>query len=252
MNLTPNPEEFNGITISRDSGELRVSSRQIAEHFGKVHSKVLRAIRNLECSEEFNAANFGRVEYLDAKGEAREEYAMTRDGFTFLAMGFTGKEAAVWKEKYIAAFNAMEREIRHRPTALTGEPLLATALIEAHGVLQRQAKQIEVMQPKAEAYERIEGCEGSLVPRLAAKTLGCPERKFTKFLEVNGWAFRQGGKGPLQAYSQRLKSGHLDHDLKYFTDPKTGDEKVRAQLLVTPKGMALLAKQIPAAAEVAS
>lgn len=32
---------------------------------------------------------------------------MTHDGFTLLVMGFTGKVAMAWKEKYIWAFNAM-------------------------------------------------------------------------------------------------------------------------------------------------
>jgi hypothetical protein len=36
---------------------------------------------------------------------------MTRDGFTILAMGFTGKEAMAWKEKFIQAFNMLYGEV---------------------------------------------------------------------------------------------------------------------------------------------
>lgn len=41
-------------------------------------------------------------------------YIMNRDGFSLLAMGFTGKKALEWKLKYINAFNEMERQLRER------------------------------------------------------------------------------------------------------------------------------------------
>lgn len=93
-------------------GQITTTSLQIAGHFGKRHKNVMQAIANLECSPEFNRLNFQPVEYLDAKGEKRPCYRITRDGFVFLAMGFTGKEAAQWKEAYITTFNKMEAELR--------------------------------------------------------------------------------------------------------------------------------------------
>jgi len=65
----------------------------------------------LGCSGEFNARNFAAVEYIDAKGERRLEYHMTKDGFAFLCMGFTGAKAAAWKERYIAHFNRMAEKL---------------------------------------------------------------------------------------------------------------------------------------------
>lgn len=103
-----------------------------------------------------------------------------------------------------------------------------------------EARVIE-LEPKAEAFDRIDGSEGSVTPRVAAKTLDVPERKFTKWLEVNGWAFRQSGKGKLQAYSERRKQGYLEHRLRTFTDGN-GDERSESQMLVTPRGMARLAQ----------
>lgn len=75
---------------------------KVAEFFGKEHKNVLRDIQALECSEEFNRLNFERVEYFDSKGERRPYFEMTKDGFVFLVMGFTGKNAARFKEAYIA------------------------------------------------------------------------------------------------------------------------------------------------------
>jgi Rha family phage regulatory protein len=92
-------------------GQLKTTSRDIADHFGKRHDDVLKRIRSLECSSEFNARNFALVDYIDAKGEARTEYRITRDGFSFLCMGFTGAKAAQWKERYIATFNEMAAKL---------------------------------------------------------------------------------------------------------------------------------------------
>ena len=97
----------------------RAASNQIAEHFGKQHKDVLRAIDNLECSPEYRQRNFALTSQTVEmpKGATRQSpaYTMTRDGFVFLAMGFTGKEAAKWKEAYINAFNAMEAALHAVP-----------------------------------------------------------------------------------------------------------------------------------------
>lgn len=99
------------IELSVTNGVPTTTSLQIAERFEKRHADVLRSIENLECSKEFNERNFAPVAYKGGNGELRPMYAITRDGFMFLAMGFTGKEAAVWKERFIAAFNAMEKKL---------------------------------------------------------------------------------------------------------------------------------------------
>lgn len=104
------------------------TSRIIAKSFGKQHKDVLRAIADLECSEDFNRRNFAPVEYRDAKGEARPEYQMTRDGFMFLAMGFTGARAAQMKEAFIAAFNAMEAALRQPARGVDAEKRRAKAI----------------------------------------------------------------------------------------------------------------------------
>lgn len=102
-------------TLVRISGDrLVTTSLEISNHFGKKHKDILRAIQHLECSKEFNERNFAPVGYTDAKGEKRPMYEITRDGFVFLCMGFTGSAAAQWKEKYIAAFNALEAEVARR------------------------------------------------------------------------------------------------------------------------------------------
>ncbi len=93
------------------NGQITTTSNQVAAHFGKRHDMVLRAVRNLECSDEFRLRNFAESSYINEQGKEQPCYRLTRDGFVFLAMGFTGKEAAQWKEAYITAFNKMEQEL---------------------------------------------------------------------------------------------------------------------------------------------
>ena len=104
--------------VTIKGNKATVSSLDVAEHFGKRHDRVIRAIENVmkNVSEDFNRLNFGAVNYVDAKGEKRKCYEMTRDGFSMVVMGFTGKKAFEWKEKYIDAFNRMEQLLTEKQT----------------------------------------------------------------------------------------------------------------------------------------
>ncbi|GKQ96484.1 Rha family transcriptional regulator [Aeromonas hydrophila] len=97
--------------ISLHQGQPVTTSLKVAEVFGKQHKDVLRKIATLECSKDFNERNFALVTYQDGKGEARPAYEMTKDGFIFVVMGFTGAKAAATKEAYINAFNWMAEQL---------------------------------------------------------------------------------------------------------------------------------------------
>ena len=105
-----------GNLVSVNNGKIVTTSLQVAEVFNKLHRHVLRDIRNLECSSNFQESNFGLSFYhsklLNGGYKKQPMYYITRDGFTFLAMGFTGKIAAKFKEAYINAFNEMENKLR--------------------------------------------------------------------------------------------------------------------------------------------
>lgn len=89
-----------------------VSSLDIAETFGKEHKNVLKDIRELNCSDEFRLLNFEQSNYLNEQNHKQPLYYLTRDGFTILAMGYTGEKAMRFKEVYIKQFNAMERALQ--------------------------------------------------------------------------------------------------------------------------------------------
>ncbi|EON9061680.1 Rha family transcriptional regulator [Escherichia coli] len=96
-------------------GQAVTSSLAVADFFSKRHDDVLKKIRILDCSPEFCARNFAETSILvrQPNGGTRKLpcYQITRDGFAFLAMGFTGKRAARFKEAYINAFNQMEKSL---------------------------------------------------------------------------------------------------------------------------------------------
>lgn len=96
--------------------QVKTTSLKVAESFKKRHDNVVRKIEsfferkssalNFEVAN-FNELNFTLVEYLDEQGKPRPMYEMTKDGFIFLVMGFTGEEAAQTKIAYINTFNQM-------------------------------------------------------------------------------------------------------------------------------------------------
>jgi Rha family phage regulatory protein len=100
------------------NGQPMVSSLTVAEHFRKRHCHVLRDIEAIECSPAFRQSNFGSAGFLDAQGKPRKAIRMTRDGFMFLVMGYTGPQAARIKEAYIQRFNELEARLKLRAADL--------------------------------------------------------------------------------------------------------------------------------------
>ena len=103
------------VSLQGESGSESVvtTSNLIAEVFGKEHRNVLRAIDNLLPQlPEDTLLNFERTDFIDKNGESQRSFTLTRDGFTLIAMGFTGPKALEFKLQYIAAFNAMEKEVQ--------------------------------------------------------------------------------------------------------------------------------------------
>ncbi|EJB5505631.1 Rha family transcriptional regulator [Escherichia coli] len=103
--------------VTIKNGRAVTTSVAIAEFFGKRHERVLDKIRNLDCSAKFTGHNFVSSEYTDSTGRKLPMYQITKNGFVFLVMGFTGKKAAAFKEAYIAEFDRMEAELRQNNTS---------------------------------------------------------------------------------------------------------------------------------------
>lgn len=111
--------------VETKSGRVFTTSQQVAEAFDKQHKHVLEKVRGLECSSCFLTANFSTVQF-DHRGNSYESYEITKDGFMFLVMGFTGKKAAAIKEGYINAFNLMAEQLGKSAQTIV-EDIIGTA-----------------------------------------------------------------------------------------------------------------------------
>lgn len=78
--------------VSIENGQVLTTSREIAEHFNKAHKDVLESIRNLTAENSAVKNMFIYSEYKNSRGRTYTEYLINRDGFSLLAMGFTGKD----------------------------------------------------------------------------------------------------------------------------------------------------------------
>ena len=218
--------------ISDASGKPRADSRDIADRFGKRHADVLRAIDEVVSQLEDTQRNFAFSEYQDASGKTNRCFSMDRDGFTLLAMGFTGADALKWKLAYIAAFNSMEDQIKHAafaPLSLPSARELAILVIAAEdradaersGRVQAEAK-VAIMAPSVAALERISEADGSLCPTDAAKTLKVKPTLLTKWLRANGWVYSRGGSNKMIGRQDKINQSLLEHKC-YISQNSNGD-----------------------------
>ncbi|EKN00804.1 MULTISPECIES: Rha family transcriptional regulator [unclassified Acidocella] len=170
--------------VANVNGRALTTSRAVAEYFGKEHRNVLRVIDEIATTEPACSLHFEQtfVAVPMPRGGYRDEriYRMDRDGFTLLAMGFTGAEALRFKLAYIAAFNRMEAALTQQepqapavPQTLPEALRLAADLADRVGQLservEQQAEQLAEDAPKVQAFDRFMDDEGLFGIREAAR-----------------------------------------------------------------------------------
>ena len=104
---------INELVFVGHDGQAVTNSVKVAEKFGKEHKHVLESIRKLMTAENSAVLQmFEESTYINEQNKTQPMYLMNRDGFTLLAMGFTGTKAMEFKIDYINAFNKMESKIK--------------------------------------------------------------------------------------------------------------------------------------------
>lgn len=142
VQVAPTDQELSLVAVENEHAVT--TSLRVAEVFGKQHKDVLKAVKSLDCSEEFRERNFALSKIDYQNGNIKKQlpmYYITRDGFMFLVMGFTGKTAAKWKEAYIKAFNEMEAKIRAEQMAKAIEEHDRKEAIEYEKLLEREERE---------------------------------------------------------------------------------------------------------------
>ena len=169
--------------VAVENNQTVTTSLKVAEVFGKQHKEVLRAIKSLDCSEDFRERNFAPSKFTYSNGNIRKQlpmYHITRDGFMFLVMGFTGKTAAKWKEAYISAFNDMEAKLRAEQTERAIKDAVEKERIEDaeyKALLEREEREEAEVDRRVEelARKRAEEAKAEAQAKAAEQTDGIIE-----------------------------------------------------------------------------
>lgn len=180
------------VTINQENGQPVVSSREVAEHFGKEHKNVIRAIQDLigqssKLSADQTAENsavlkmFFESSYSAGTGKKYPMYLMNRDGFSLLVMGFTGKEALDWKIKYIQAFNEMEQQLNAERISAAASTIPDARMLEAQSRLMNSRTEqarllLELADRACHDWDKARLC-GSAVSVLGG---GCIDTEFVQ------------------------------------------------------------------------
>ena len=161
VQVAPTDQELSLVAVENEHAVT--TSLRVAEVFGKQHKNVVRDIKSLDCSEEFRELNFepSKIDYQN--GNIKKQlpmYYITRDGFMFLVMGFTGKTAAKWKEAYIKAFNEMEAKIRAEQMAKAIEEHDRKEAIEYEKLLEREEREEAAIDARVAAMPPVKSRKG--------------------------------------------------------------------------------------------
>jgi len=240
-----------------------VSSLNISDTFDKRHPDVKRDVRNLLEKDVSNSAHISKMfinyQEADKMNRLQDCYWMNRDGFTLLAMGFTGDKALGFKLEYIKAFNEMEKTISEAAAAValpdfTNQVLMARAWadeveqkqlaqtnekiakIETEKAIEEKSiveKEVKRLQPKADLAERAIEIKGIYDIGETAKLLSLSYGRNTLFknLRESGLFFQNKNEPKQQYINQGL------FQIKIVPIRKGSFEENVTKVYVTSKGL---------------
>lgn len=201
---------MNDLVFQNSNGNDVTTSLIVAEVFGKEHSKVMRDIENLSCSESFRVANFGYTPYTHPQnGQVYHYYEMTKDGFSFLVMGYTGTKAGEFKERFINEFNKREAMLKNDDYILMRSQQILQKRLEAseqkikqleaeteqqQATIELQEKEIKQAVPKVNYYDTHLQSVNTLTSTQVAKQIGMVAEKLHRKLNEAGIIFYQSGQ----------------------------------------------------------
>lgn len=167
--------ENNELVFKGKNSQALTNSLLVAEKFGKTHDNVLKAIRNIVDGgvvKNNETPMFVESTYFNQQnGQDYPLFVMNRDGFTLLVMGFTGKKALQFKLDYIAAFNAMESELRKPKQMTLSEQLLMQAQFNVE-----QEKRISAVEQRLDNMDKEREENGRLLLEAKLSDIPTPQQ----------------------------------------------------------------------------
>lgn len=229
------------LVFQNSNGNDVTTSLLVAEVFGKEHSKVVRDIESLSCSASFNAANFGVITYKDARNREQTAHEMTKDGFSFLVMGYTGSKAGEFKERFINEFNRREALLKDDDYILMRSQQILQKRVENLQAENKRLEQQNALQeeqlrqsaPKVEYCDKVLSSKGYLTINMIAACLGISDIKLNKFLCQ--WGIQYKESGVYYLYSKYRDKGFTVHKPHAYTD-SLGNIKTKQHMYWTEAG----------------
>lgn len=237
-NTQPDPS---GSAISQNMTRQTMSSREISELTGKAHKHVLADIRTMLTDLEIDWAEFS-AQYKDGTGRTLPCFNLDRELTDTLLTGYSAK----MRLAVVRRWRELEDQVQ--------QPRLPTNFAEALQVAADQAREsqrlhlvIEEQAPKVAALEQLAGTRGSICITEAAKHLGMGPLKLFTWMASNRWIYRRTSFANWSAFQPRLTAGLLEHKLVNLKNNETEELKVVEQVMVTRRGLVVLAEKIGAA-----
>lgn len=196
------------LVIQNSNGNDVTTSLIVAQVFEKEHKNVVRDIENLSCSESFNRLNFERITYRDSRNREQTAYEMTKDGFSFLVMGYTGAKAGEFKERFISEFNKREMMLKDDDYILMRSQQILQKRVEAaeqrvkaleadnaakEETIELQQKELAQAAPKVQYVDTVLQSVNTYATNLIAKEMGMSAETLNKRLKEKGIQYRQSG-----------------------------------------------------------
>ena len=202
------------LVYENEKGVDVTTSLIVAQVFGKEHKHVLRDIDSLSCSEIFRQSNFGlsfKNRELPNGGSKQERYyTMTKDGFSFLVMGYTGEKAGEFKERFINEFNRREAMLKSddyilmRSMQILQKRIQAIEADNARLLAENEANAETIRQqaPKVQYVDAVLQSVNTYSANLIAKEMGMSAETLNRRLKEKGVIYKQGGVWVLTAKYQ--------------------------------------------------
>jgi len=208
------------------------SSNRVADVFGKEHRNVLATIGGLLKNQQTQHMFMKSTYVNEQNGQSYPMYYMNRDGFTLLAMGFTGNKALQFKISYINAFNSMETQIK------TGY-VIPGSYAEALKLAASQAEQIEDMKPKALFADAVATSHtsiliGDLAKLIRQNGVDIGQNRLFAWLREHGYLIGSGDRRNMPT-QRAMDLGLFDIKERTFQNPD-GSVRITKTTKVTGKG----------------
>jgi len=222
-------------------GKDVTTSLIVAEVFGKLHKNVLQDIEYLTCSPEFRRLNFQPTTYISSQNKELPMFEITKDGFSFLVMGYTGAKASEFKEKFITAFNHNEALLksdeyiiqRAMQIQVNRIKMLETSIHAKEEQLKLQQHTIQEQAPMVEYHETVLQSKSLIATNVIAKEMGMSAVTLNKMLHEAGVIYLSGQTWVLYRKYQDMGLAGMK---TYTYEDTLGGTKTSTRLYWTEKG----------------